>query len=36
MDTSAAGLLVPGGIIRPVESVSEVTWFIRYICYWNL
>ena len=33
---SAGGLLVPGGIIRPVISVSSLTWFIRYICYWNL
>ena len=24
-------LLVPDGIIRPVVSVSALTWFIRYI-----
>ena len=28
--------LVPEGIIRPVVSVSALTWFIRYIYYWNL
>jgi hypothetical protein len=27
---------VPDGIIRPVVSVSAMTWFIRYIYYWNL
>jgi hypothetical protein len=30
VDTSAGGLLVPEGIIRPVVSVSALTWFIRY------
>jgi hypothetical protein len=35
-DTSAGGLLVPDGIIRPVTSASELTCFIRYIYYWNL
>ena len=30
------GLLIPEGIIRPVVSVSALTWFIRYIYYWNL
>jgi hypothetical protein len=30
---SAGGLLVPEGIIRPVISVSALTWFIRYIYY---
>ena len=29
-------ILVPDGIIRPVVSVSAMTWFIRYIYYWNL
>jgi hypothetical protein len=29
-------VLVPDGIIRPVVSVSAMTWFIRYIYYWNL
>jgi hypothetical protein len=24
------------GIIRPVVSVSALTWFIRYNYYWNL
>jgi len=36
VDTSASGLLVPESITRPVVSVSELTWFIRYICYWNI
>jgi hypothetical protein len=36
VDTSPGGLLVPEGIIRPVVSVSALTWFIRYIYYWNL
>ena len=31
VDTSACELLVTGGIIRPVVSASELTWFIRYI-----
>jgi hypothetical protein len=31
IDTSAGGLLVRGGIIRPVISVSTLTWFISYI-----
>jgi hypothetical protein len=26
----------PRGIIRPVVSASALTWFIRYIYYWNL
>jgi hypothetical protein len=30
------GLLVPLGIIHPVVSASALTWFIRYIYYWNL
>jgi hypothetical protein len=30
------GLLVPEGIILPVVSASVMTWFIRYIYYWNL
>jgi hypothetical protein len=36
VDTSASGLLFPEGIIRPVVSVSALTWVIRYIYYWNL
>jgi hypothetical protein len=36
VDSSAAGLLVPEGIIRPVVSASALTWYIKYICYWNL
>jgi len=36
VDTSAGGLLVPAGIICPVVSASSLTWFIRYIYYWNL
>jgi hypothetical protein len=31
VDTSAGGLLVPEGIIRPVGSGSALTLFIRYI-----
>ena len=30
VETPAGGLLVPEGIIRPVVSVSTLTWFIRY------
>ena len=33
VDTSAGGLLVAEGIIRPVVSVSALTWFNRYIVY---
>jgi hypothetical protein len=29
-------LLVPEGIIRPVVSASALTWFIRYVYFWNL
>jgi hypothetical protein len=36
VDTSAGGLLVPEGIIRPVVSASALSWFNRYMCYWNL
>jgi hypothetical protein len=38
VDTSAGGLLVPEGIVRPwpVASVSALTWFIIYIYYSNL
>ena len=32
VDTSGGGLLVPEGIVRPVVSVSVLTWFIRYLC----
>ena len=35
-NTSAGGHLAYEGIIRPVVSVSALTWFIRYIYYWNL
>ena len=35
VNTSAGGVLVPEGIIRPVVSASALTWFIRYIYYWN-
>jgi hypothetical protein len=35
IDTPAGGLLVHEGIILPVVSVSTLTLFIRYICYWN-
>ena len=34
--TSVCGLLVPHGIIRPVISALALTWFNRYIYYWNL
>ena len=33
INTYAGGLLVPAAIIRPVVSVSALTWFIIYICY---
>jgi hypothetical protein len=36
VDTSAGGLLIPESIIRPVDSVSALKWFIRYIYFWNL
>ena len=36
VDTSTGGLLVPGGITRPVGSVSALIWFIRYVYFWNL
>ena len=36
VDTSAGGQSVPEGIIRLVVSASVLTWFIRYIFYWNL
>jgi hypothetical protein len=36
VDTSAGGLLVPEGIIRPVVSASALSWFNKYMCYWNL
>ena len=36
VDTSAGGLLVLEGIIRPVISASALTWFIKYIYYRNL
>jgi hypothetical protein len=34
--TSAGGLYVPKGMIRPVDSVSAMVWLIRYIHEWNL
>jgi hypothetical protein len=36
VDITAGVLLVPEGIIHPVITVSALTWFIRYIYYWNL
>ena len=33
INTSAGGLLVPEGIIRPVVSASALTWCSRYIYY---
>ena len=36
VDTSAGGLVVPEGIIHQVVRASTMTWFIRYIYYWNL
>jgi len=36
VDTSAGGQLVLEGITRLVVSASVLTWFIRYIFYWNL
>ena len=37
VDTSAGGLIVPDGIIRPVISASTLSWFniyiYIYICY---
>ena len=38
INTSAGELLVPGGIIHPVDtdSGSALTWLIRYIYYWNV
>ena len=33
---SIGDLLIHEDTIRPVLSVTEVAWFIRYICYWNL
>ena len=36
VDTSAGGLVVPEGIIHQVVRASAMTWFIRYIYYWNL
>jgi hypothetical protein len=30
------GVYVAEGITRPVVSVSALTWFHRYIYYWNL
>ena len=32
-DTSAGGLLVPKGVIRPAVSASALTWFNRYMYY---
>jgi hypothetical protein len=33
IDTLVGRLLVPRGIIRPVVSVSALTWLSRCICY---
>jgi hypothetical protein len=33
VNTSAGGVLVHHGIIRPEVSASALTWFIRYIYY---
>jgi hypothetical protein len=33
VNTSAGGVLIPEGIIRPVVNASALTWFIRYIYY---
>jgi hypothetical protein len=33
VDTFAGGQLISEGIVRPVGSVSALTWFIRYIYY---
>ena len=33
---SVGEILVPDSVIRPVVSVSSLTWVIRYIYYWNL
>ena len=35
IDVSAGGQLVPECIVRPGDSVSLLTWFIRYICACN-
>jgi hypothetical protein len=35
VDTSAGGLFVPQGIIRPVVSASILIWFIRYLFFFN-
>ena len=36
-DITGVGLLVPEGIIHPVVSAaSALTWFNRYMYYWNL
>jgi len=32
IDVSAGGQLVPECIVRPGDSDSLLTWFIRYIC----
>jgi len=34
-DTSVGGLLSSESIIHPGVSVPTLTWFIRYIYYWN-
>ena len=33
VDTSAGGLLVPKGIIRPVVTASALAWVVGYIYY---
>jgi hypothetical protein len=34
VDSSAGGILVPEGVIRPVVSAAALTWFTRYIFHW--
>jgi hypothetical protein len=36
VDTSTGWLLVPEDVIRPVVSAEALTWFTRYVYYWNL
>jgi hypothetical protein len=36
VDTSDSRLLIPGWIILPVDFVSALTWFMRYVYYWYL
>jgi hypothetical protein len=36
VNTSAGGVLVHEGIIRPEINLSALTWFIRYMSYRNI